>query len=82
MAAASAGVSRSRRMGGGEPIAEDGLGEPVHLQPALIDPGKLLPGQLGQGLPPGQRVGHPGSQFPGQFAGSAGEQIFGDRLGG
>ena len=67
---------------GGEAVAQDGLGEPVHLQPALIDPGQRLPGQLGQGLPPGQRVRRPGRQLTGQFAGGAGEQVFRDRLGG
>ena len=53
-------------LAGGEPVAEDGLGEPVHLQPAVIDPGQRLPGQVGQGLPPGQRVGGPGRQLAGQ----------------
>ena len=67
---------------GGEPVAQDGLGEPVHHQPALVDPGQRLPGQVGQGLPPGQRVSRPGGQLAGQFAGVAGEQVFGDRLGG
>ena len=55
-------------LGGGEPVAQDGLGEPVHLQPALIDAGQRLPGQVGQGLPPGQRVGGPGRQVAGQLA--------------
>ena len=57
-------------LGGGEPVAEDGLGEPVHLQPAVIDAGQRLAGQAGQGLPPGQRVGGPGRQLAGQLAGA------------
>ena len=66
----------------GEPVPQDGLGEPVHHQAALVDPGQRLPGQVGQGLPPGQRISRPGGQLAGQFAGSAGEQVFRDRLGG
>ena len=65
-----------------EPVTQDGLGEPVHHQAALVDPGQRLPGQVGQGLPPGQRVSRPGGQLAGQFAGGAGEQVFGDRFGG
>jgi len=68
---------------GGSPglLAQDGLGEPVHLQPAVIDTGQRLPGQMCQGLPPGQRVAGPGRQLPGQDAGGAGEQGLGDRFG-
>ena len=55
-------------LGGGEQVAEDGLGEPVHLQPAVIDTGQRLPGQAAQGLPPGQRVGGAGRQVAGQIA--------------
>ena len=29
----------------GEPVSQDGLGQPVHLQPALVDPGQRLAGQ-------------------------------------
>ena len=66
----------------GEPVPQDGLGEPVQHQAALVDPGQRLPGQAGQGLPPGQRIGRPGGQLARQFARGAGEQVLGDRLGG
>ena len=66
----------------GEPVPQDGLGEPVQHQPALVDPGQRLPGQAAHGLPPGQRIRRPGRQLPGQLAGRAGEQVFRDRLGG
>ena len=77
------GVSAGGRgLGGGEPFAQDGLGEPVHLQPAVIDAGQRLPRQVGQGLPPGQRVRRPGRQLAGQDAGGGGEQALRDGLGG
>ena len=68
-------------LGGGEPFAQDGLGEPVHLQPAVIDTGQRLPRQMGQGLPPGQRVRGPGRQLAGQDADGGGEQALRDRFG-
>ena len=37
----------------GEPITEDRLSKPVHLQAAIIDPGQRLPAHMRQGLPPG-----------------------------
>ena len=68
---------------GGEPVPQDGLGEPVHHQPALVDPGQRLPG------PDRARVCRQASgsaaraaSSPRQFAGRAGEQVLGDRLGG
>jgi hypothetical protein len=33
-------------LSGSEPVAQHGLGEPVHLQPSLVNPGQRLPGQL------------------------------------
>ena len=67
---------------GGQAVAQDGLGEPVQLEAALVDPSQRLAGELGQGLPPGQRVRRPGRQLPGQFAGRVGEEVLRDRLGG
>ena len=67
--------------GRGEPVTQDGLGEPVHLQPTVIDTGQRLPRHLRQGPPPGKRVRGPGGQLAGQDADRAGEQAFRDRLG-
>ena len=64
----------------GEPVPQDGLGEPVHHQPALIDPGQRLAGQAAQGLPPDQRIRRPGRQIPGQYARRGSEQVLRDRL--
>ena len=64
----------------GEPVPHDGLGQPVHHQPALVDAGQRLPGQPAQGLLPGQRIRRPGGQLPGQVTGDAGEQVQRDRL--
>lgn len=50
-------------LGRGEPLAENSLGEFVHLQPAVINAGQPLPGQVGQSLMPGQRVGGAGWQL-------------------
>ena len=75
-----AAVAGGGGLRGGEPVAEDGLVEPVQHEPALVDPRQRLPGQLGQGLPPGQRIGGPGRQVAGQLAGGAGEQVLGNGL--
>ena len=66
-------------LGRGETVAENGLGEFVHLQSAVIDAGQRLPGQMGQGLVPRQRVGGAGGQLPRQFAGGGSDQLFRDR---
>jgi hypothetical protein len=74
--------ARGGRAGRGQLVAQDGLGEPVHLQPAAIDAGQRLPRYVQQGLPPCQRIGGLGCQLAWQQAGSAGEQVVGYRLGG
>ncbi len=72
--------ARGGGAGRGEPVAEDGLGEPVHLQPAVIDANQRLSRHVGQGLPPGQRVGSPRRKLVRQHADAAGEQVLRNRL--
>ena len=73
-------LARGGGAGGGQPVAEDGLGEPVHLQPAVIDAGQRLCRHVGKSLPPGQRVGGRRRQLGWQRADGAGEQVLGNRL--
>ncbi len=73
----AAGLGRRRRR---QALAQDGLSEPVQLHATVIDPGQPMPGQPGQGLPPGQSIGCLLRQRRRQLRRRCGEHAAGDGL--
>lgn len=64
-----------------EALAQDGLREPVQLQPALVEPAKRTADNPAQHLPRCQRVSHAGGKYVRQRTGSVREPDERDRLG-
>ena len=76
----------SHRPGGGgllrwQGAADDGLGEPVHQQPAGVGAGQRAAADPAQDLTPGHRIRGLARQHRGQLRSGAGEPLRRDRLG-